>query len=191
MKKLTLAIIAVLGFGFGASAQDTNTDNHTVTITIPEVALLDIELAGSKNISTSFAMPTVAGLNEAGLPIVAPTTGLNTLWLNYSSIVTASGPDVSRTVSVKASGIPAGVEINVTAGTPVFVGGTPGTPVAITSITGTDQPIISGIGSVYTGNGVSSGSNITYSLTAPAASYGSLVAGTTPVTVTYTLSDNP
>lgn len=186
MKKLTLAIIAVLGFGFGVSAQDSNTDNHTVTITIPEVALLDIELAGSKNITTSFTAP-----NEAGLAIIAPTSGLNTLWLNYSSIVTASGPDMSRTVSVKATGLIPGTSLNVTAGTPVITGGgTGGTPVAITAITATDQAIISGIGSVWTGDGVSSGSNITYALTAPAATYASLVAGTSAVTVIYTLSDN-
>ncbi len=186
MKKLTLAIIAVFGFGVSTYAQDTNTDNHTVTITIPEVALLDIELAGSKNITTSFTAPT-----EAGLGIVAPTSGLNSLWLNYSSIVTASGPDMSRTVSVKASGLIAGTALNVTAGVPVITGGgTGGTPVAITAITATDQTIITGIGSVWTGDGVSSGSNITYALTAPASSYGSLVAGTTAVTVTYTLSDN-
>ena len=186
MKKLTLAIIAVLGFGFGASAQDTNIDFHTVTITIPEVALLDIELAGSKNITTTFTAPT-----EAGEAIVAPTTGLGSLWLNYSSIVTASGLDMSRTVSVKASGLIAGTSLNVTAGVPVITGGgTGGSPVAITAITAADQTIISGIGSVWTGDGVNSGSNITYALTAPAASYGSLVAGTTAVTVTYTLSDN-
>lgn len=186
MKKLTLSIIAVLGMSFGALAQaDTKTDNHTITITIPEVALLDIELAGSKNITTAFTSPT-----EAGLAIVAPTTGLNSLWLNYSSVVESSGPDVSRTVSVSATSLVPGTVLNVSAGTPVVAGGSGGTPVAITSITATGQTIISGIGSVYTGDGVGAGSNITYSLTAPAGTYGSLMAGSTPVIVTYTLSDN-
>ena len=189
MKKLTFAIIAVLGMSFGALAQagpDTKTDNHTVTITIPEVALLDIELAGSKNISTAFTAPT-----EAGLGIVAPTAGLNTLWLNYSSIVDPSGPDASRTVSVSSSSVIPGTVLNVSAGTPVITGGgSGGSPLAITAITTTPQTIITGIGSVYTGDGVSSGSNITYSLTAPAATYGSLLAGMTVLTLTYTLSDN-
>jgi hypothetical protein len=191
MKKLTLAIIAVLGMSFGALAQggaggDTKTDNHTITITIPEVALLDIELSGSKNISTAFTSPT-----EAGLRIVAPTSGLNSLWLNYSSVVNPSGPDASRTVSVSSSSLIPGTVLNVSAGTPVITGGgSGGSPVAITAITTTPQTIISGIGSVYTGDGVSSGSNITYALTAPAATYGSLLAGATVLTLTYTLSDN-
>lgn len=189
MKKLTLAIIAVLGMSFGILAQgggDSKTDNHTVTITIPEVALLDIELAGSKNITTAFTAP-----NEAGLAIVAPTSGLNSLWLNYSSVVTSNGPNASRTVSVSATGLVPGTILNVSAGTPVITGGgSGGTPVAITAITGANQNIISGIGSVYTGNGVNSGSNITYALTAPAATYGSLLAGVKAVTLTYTLSDN-
>ena len=187
MKKLTFAIIAVLGMSFGALAQaDTKTDNHTITITIPEVALLDIELAGtSKNISTAFTAPT-----EAGLAIIAPTTGLSSLWLNYSSIVDPAGGDPSRTVSVSATSLVPGTVLNVSAGTPVIAGGTGGTPVAITSISAVGQTIISGIGSVYTGDGVGAGSNITYSLTAPAGAYGSLVAGSTPVIVTYTLSDN-
>ena len=187
MKKLSLAIIAILGMSFGALAQaDTKTDNHTITITIPEVALLDIELAGaSKNISTTFTAPT-----EAGLPITGPTTGLNTLWLNYSSIVESAGADMSRTVTVSATSLVPGTVLNVSAGTPVVAGGSGGTPVAITSITATGQTIISGIGSVYTGDGVGAGSNITYSLTAPAGTYGSLMAGSTPVIVTYTLSDN-
>lgn len=186
MKKLTLAIIAVLGMSFGALAQaDTKTDNHTITIAIPEVALLDIELAGSKNISTAFTAPT-----EAGLPIVGPTAGLNTLWLNYSSIVTSGGTDDSRTISVKATGLAAGILLNVVAGAPVVVGGSGGAPVAITSVSTADQVIMTNIGSVYTGDGVSSGSNIAYALSAPAATYGALIASSTVVTVIYTLSDN-
>ena len=187
MKKLTLSIIAVLGMSFGALAQaDTKTDNHTITITIPEVALLDIELAGaSKNISTTFTAPT-----EAGLPITGPTTGLNTLWLNYSSIVESAGADMSRTVTVSATSLVPGTVLNVSAGTPVVAGGSGGTVSAITAITGAPQNIITGVGSVYTGDGVGAGSNITYTLTAPPAFYGSLIAGATPVTVTYTLTDN-
>ena len=188
MKKLTLSIIAVLGMSFGALAQagpDTKTDNHTITITIPEVALLDIEQASAKNISLAFTAPT-----EAGLAITGPTTGLNTLWLNYSSIIESSGADASRTISVKATGLVAGVLLNVTAGTPVVVGGTGGVPVPITSVTSADQTIVNNIGSVYTGDGISAGSNITYALSAPAGTYGSLIAGTPVVTVIYTLSDN-
>lgn len=187
MKKLTFAIIAVLGFGFnGAFAQDSNNDNHTVTITIPEVALLDIEPAGSKNFSMLFIAPT-----EAGLGITAPAANA-TLWLNYSSIVTAAAPDNIRTVSVKSSTPIPGVGIAVTAGTPVMAtgAGTGGTAGPAVTLTTTDQGIISGIGSCYTGDGAGAGSNVSYGITAAPAAYALLVAGATPVTVTYTLSDN-
>jgi hypothetical protein len=188
MKKLTLAIMALVGFGFnGAFAQDTNTDNHTVTITIPEVALLDIELAASKNFAMAFAAPT-----EAGLGITAPAANA-TLWLNYSSIVTAAAPDNIRTVSVKSSTPIPGVGIVVTAGTPVMAtgAGTGGAPVVAGPLTTTDQTIIGGIGSCYTGDGAGAGSNVSYAISAAPATYASLVAGSTIVTVTYTLSDNP
>ena len=185
MKKLSLAIIAVLGFGFGASAQaDTYFDSHVVTVTIPPVALLDIEAAASKDFTVAFTAPT-----EAGDPIVAPTTGLNTKWLNYSSILNATGPgSTSRKVTVEStSAVPAGITIGVTAGTPTGTG-TPGAsagPVATISTTPAD--VITGIGSVYTGNGTGVGSQLSYAI--GLGTYSSLVAGSVIVTVKYTLVD--
>ena len=38
---------------------------------------------------------------------------------------------------------------------------------------------------------ICAGSNVSYGITAAPAAYALLVAGMTPVTVTYTLSDNP
>ena len=52
-----------------------------------------------------------------------------------------------------------------------------------------DLSIVTGIGSVFTGNGASSGVNLTYNIDAPSATFGSLVAATTAVSVTYTLMD--
>ena len=179
--------MAFVGFGFGAAAQDSNTDNHTVTITIPEVALLDIELAASKNFSMLFVAPT-----EAGLGITAPAADAS-LWLNYSSIVTAAAPDNIRTVSVKSSTTIPGVGIAVTAGTPVMAtgAGTGGTAGAAVTLTVSDQTVITGIGSCYTGDGAGKGSNVSYAISAAPAAYALLVAGSTIVTVTYTLSDTP
>lgn len=182
MKKLSLAVIAVLGLSVGAFAQDNNDDTHDVTIVIPEVALLDIEPTGSKNITQTFVAPT-----EAGLGLTAPTAN-TALWLNYSSIVTAAAPDNSRTISVKASALVPGVNIAIAAGTPGGTG-TLGTPVAVATLATTDAPIMSGVGSCYTGDGAV-GSNLTYTLTTPTGSYSNLVAASTTITVTYTLSDN-
>jgi hypothetical protein len=180
MKKLTLAIIAVLGFGFGASAQaDTYFDSHQVTVTIPPVALLDIEASASKDFTVAFTAPT-----EAGDPIVAPTTGLNTKWLNYSSILPGTG---LRKITVESSAsVPSAITLGVTAGTPTGTG-TPGTGGTVATISMTAQDLITGVGSVYTGNGVSNGSNITYAL--GLGTYSALVSGNIVVTVKYTLID--
>jgi hypothetical protein len=182
MKKLTLAIIAVLGMSFGALAQsDTYFDSHTVTITIPPVTLIDIEQGGAaKDITVAFTAPT-----EAGLPIVAPTTGLNSKWLNYSSIL--SSGVVSRKVTVESTAsVPSAITLGVTAGAPTGTG-TPGTGGTVATISTTPQALITGIGSVYTGDGTGNGSNITYAL--GLGTYSALVVGNIVVSVKYTLLD--
>ncbi|WP_261510142.1 hypothetical protein [Chryseobacterium paludis] len=185
---LSLALIA-LAISANLSAQDTNTDNHTISVTIPEVALVDIEPAATKNITLGFTAPT-----EAGLPII-PSTSNNTLWLNYSSIKSVA--DATRNVSVKLNAIIPGIDIHVTAAAAAGAGaGTLGTPSAQLTLSAADQTIISGIGSAYTGDGANNGHNLTYALAAGSgpggvANYADLQATATAVaTVTYTISDN-
>ena len=182
MKKLTLSIIAVLGFGFGASAQvDTYFDSHQVTVNIPSVALLDIEASASKDFTVAFTAPT-----EAGNPIVAPTAGLNTKWLNYSSILNPGL--LSRKVTVEStSAVPAGITIGVTAGAPTGTGTAGSSAGPVPAISTTPLDVITGIGSVYTGNGTGAGSQLTYAI--GLGTYSALVSGNVIVTVKYTLVD--
>lgn len=192
MKKHKLSLLlslTALAFATQLNAQDSNTDNHTIGITIPEVALVDIEPAASKNITMGFTAPT-----EAGLPITLTGTN-NTLWLNYSSIKSVT--DATRTVSVKLNAVIPGVDIKVTAAAATGSGaGTLGTPSAQLILSAADQTIISGIGSAYTGDGANNGHNLTYALapgsgSGSVAAYADLQATTTAVaTVTYTISDN-
>ncbi|GEN77460.1 hypothetical protein [Chryseobacterium hagamense] len=188
--KFTLALsFAALSATAHLSAQDTNTDNHTITISVPEVALVDIEPAATKNITLGFTAPT-----EAGNPVAANAAN-NTLWLNYSSIKSVADP--TRNVSVKLNAVVPGVDIRVTAAAATGAGGgTLGTPAAQLTLSAADQTIISGIGSAYTGNGANNGHNLTYSL-APGSGPGGVAAyadlqatATTVATVTYTISDN-
>lgn len=185
---LSLSLMA-LAVSAGMNAQDTNTDNHTIAITIPEVALVDIEPAATKNITLGFTAPT-----EAGLPIL-PSASNTTLWLNYSSIKSVADP--TRNVSVKLNAIIPGIDIHVTAAAATGAGGgTLGTPSAQLTLSAVDQTIVSGIGSAYTGNGANNGHNLTYALAAGSgpggvAVYADLQAtATTLATVTYTISDN-
>lgn len=192
MKKLNLSLAVCFltaAFSGGLKAQDTNTDNHTITISIPEVALVDIEPAATKNITLGFTAPT-----EAGNPVTASTSN-NTLWLNYSSIKSVADP--TRNVSVKVNALIPGIDIHVTAAAATGSGaGTLGTPAAQITLSAADQTIISGIGSAYTGNGANNGHNLTYALAAGSgpggvAVYADLQAtATTVATVTYTISDN-
>lgn len=183
---LSVAALAVTG---NVYAQDSNTDFHTIGISIPNVAIVDIEPAASKNITLGFTAPV-----EAGLPIVANAAN-NSLWLNYSSIQTASIP--ARNVTVSISELIPGVDLNLTTAAATGSGdGTLGTPTAAPlTLTVAEQTIVSGIGSAYTGDGANNGHNLTYVL-APGSStgtsnYAGLIASTTAVTtVTYTISDN-
>ncbi|MBL1219209.1 hypothetical protein JET18_00035 [Chryseobacterium sp. L7] len=192
MKKLNLSLAVCFitaAFSGSLKAQDTNTDNHTITISIPEVALVDIEPAATKNITLGFTAPT-----EAGNPIT-PSTSNTTLWLNYSSIKSVADP--TRNVSVSMNALIPGIDIQVTAAAATGSGaGTLGTPSAQLILSAADQTIVSGIGSAYTGNGANNGHNLTYALAAGSgpggvAAYADLQAtATTVVTVTYTISDN-
>ncbi|SFZ95687.1 hypothetical protein SAMN05216324_1128 [Chryseobacterium limigenitum] len=183
--------MSLVAFAMSANlnAQDTNTDNHTITVSIPEVALVDIEPAATKNITLGFTAPT-----EAGLPIT-PNANDTTLWLNYSSIKSVADP--TRNVSVKLNAVIPGIDIHVTAAAATGAGaGTLGTPSAQLTLSAVDQTIVSGIGSAYTGNGANNGHNLTYALAAGSgpggiAAYADLqAAATTVATVTYTISDN-
>lgn len=192
MKKFKFSLsLSLIAFAISAnvSAQDTNTDNHTITISVPEVALVDIEPAATKNITLGFTAPT-----EAGNPILASTAN-TTLWLNYSSIKSVADP--TRNVTVKLNALVPGVDIHVTAAAATGAGGgTLGTPSALITLSAADQTIISGIGSAYTGNGANNGHNLTYAIAAGSgpggvAAYADLQAtATTVATVTYTISDN-
>ncbi|WP_313260794.1 hypothetical protein [Sphingobacterium sp.] len=184
LKSYLVAILLMASLN--AHSQDTNTDFHTITIGVPEVAIVDIEPMASKNIVLGFTAPL-----EAGLPIIADAAN-NSLWLNYSSI--KSETDATRTVSVRLSAVVPGIDIQLTAaGATGSGGGSLGTPSAQLTLTAADQTVISGIGSAYTGDGVSNGHNLSYVI-APSASEGGYAdleaAAATVATVTYTISDN-
>ncbi len=179
MKKLSFAIITLLALGFhGTFAQ---TSSSTATVDIPAYAKL-----GFSGV-TSLTMPLLAS-NTAGSEIVAPTNN-STLWLNYSSITTTAVS--TYTIKVKIGAVIPGVNINLTAATPVMTNGSGagGTGSASQVITAIDQPIVTGIGSCQTGAGDGSGSNLTYAVSVNKAAYASLVKSTPVVTVTYTMAE--
>jgi hypothetical protein len=190
MKRIIVLGLMCLSISFvGLSQADTYFDSHQVTVTIPNVALLDLETsAPSKNFTLNFNAPT-----EAGLKIVNPLSNA-TVWLNYSSIVSGpSGAHPVRKVTVQSNvNPPAGIAFSATASADAGAGGgTVGSTLGNVSIDNTVQDIIENIYSCYTGTGPLKGHQLTYNANVPTGSlaYAQLRAGSTAMTITYTLTD--
>ncbi len=180
-----LAFVSIFLISGALMAQgDTRTDQHDVSVVIPNVALLDLETAGVKNISADFTHN-----GEAGAPLLPPAIN-SSLWLNYSSILTAAVTSRSVTVSISAGSTP-GVNVIVAAAAATSDGvGTLGTIGSPVTLTGTTAPLITSIGSAYTLTGTGKGHQLTYSFGTNTTNFASIVSGTATVTVVYTLVDN-
>ena len=190
MKLQNLFIAASILFTTTVINAQTNEDSHTLTIGIPEVALLDIKsgTTTTNDITLNATAPSVAG------NAVTFNQTDSSLWINYSSIISAKNTSRAVAVSITGGTVPLGTELTVQAGTCSEGGeGTYGTVAnAAVVLTGTPMSIISGIGSTYTGNGTGKGHNLTYRIqqSSLAGSYAQLnFDQSTTLTITYTLSD--
>ncbi|MDP3312193.1 hypothetical protein [Lutibacter sp.] len=189
LTKLFFAAVIVLSAN-AAFAQDTKTANHLVTITIPQVALLDLEVAsGTTDVTLAGTAPS-----EAGLPMTFGAAATNSaIWMNYSSIVKGA---LLRNVTVAITNgtVPTGLKLTVLASAAAGGAGTLGAASTELILTGTAQNIVTAIGSAYTEDGANKGRNLTYQLgyaVDAAANYGALrfVDTAAPLTITYTLTD--
>lgn len=189
MKKIKFIFPAFVAFflTLTSNAQDTGTDTHTIGVKIPAIAILDIEggTGSPANIDIDF---TEAATKEAGTDMLTGPASSNTeLWLNYSSIVAST---LSNKVQVSIDALLDGMDIKVTAGTLSATGeGDRGGSAGEVTLSTTDQDVVTSIGSCYTGDGTSSGRNLTYSIAPKTGDYGSIVANPTghTITVTYTI----
>lgn len=180
---LVLFTFAAFSNLYGQADNDDDIfDNHGVKIIIPNFAILDIEPE-----STTFDLEADEAL-EAGTAITFANAVNNELWLNYSSII-ASGSLRKVTVQLDAA-VPDGLVLEVTASADSNTGagtrgGVSGSAVTLST---TAADIVTGIGSCYTGDGISNGHNLSYALSADVANYGDIVStvGTT-INVTYTI----
>ncbi len=184
-----LFTVAVAVVSFNTYAQDDNTEAHNVVIGIPEVAILDLESAAGTTITLGPTAPT-----EAGLAVAFPSQN-NSIWLNYSSIVgSTTEPSRNVTVQITSGTVPSGTTLEVVASADAGSGdGAVGAPAAAVTLSNAAQNIITGIGSAYTGDGVSKGHNLAYTLdlASGAGSYALLdFDDSNTLEITYTLSDN-
>ena len=187
MKKISLTLAVALAAGTFAFAQDDQDDNHTISFAIPATSILDIEGPGGIN-SINF---TPEAITEAGNAFDFNLSN-SALWLNYSNVKEDALSTRKVTVGM-TNDLPTGMTLTVTAGADAGNGqGTKGTPnaSAITLANGTTSTIITGIGSAYTGNGVSNGHQLTYDLAFDENEFQTLSADLSQsVTITYTIAD--
>ncbi|MDO6676790.1 hypothetical protein MK851_07950 [Tenacibaculum sp. 1B UA] len=186
MKKYYLLLLCTFVV-LATNAQDTNSSTHSITINFSEIAIVDLESGGSADIT----LDATAGVSEAGNPVNFGTVTNNSLWLNYTSIL---GNEANRSITAAITNgtVPAGISLNVTAAADAGNGdGTMGTSSGSVELSGTPQNFITGIGSAYTGNGISNGHNLTYVL--GIADFSALDADNSGalIEVTYTITDTP
>jgi hypothetical protein len=180
MKLINKILLAVLIVGIStAYSQDTNSDNHLVSISIPTVALLDIESAGSNDITLAMAAPA-----EAGDGFADQTD--NSLWLNVTSIVsTGNTRDISVSIDAALTGIDLKVVSAAYSGSGFGSWGTAGSEITLSTAS---QDLVTGIKSGYTLDGANSGFNLTYTATPNTSNFGDIESGNTDITVTYTFA---
>ncbi|MFN3784070.1 MAG: hypothetical protein ACK4R6_09130 [Spirosomataceae bacterium] len=173
------SLITLLFFCFNGLLH-AQTANVTVNLTFPSVALLDVE-PNTENISFTLSAPTDAG------QAIQTVASNSSKWLNFSSAV---GIGVTRRITAQYTGtLPAGVGITLSTANYVGSGaGTLGTAVPIITLSTAAQTIVNSIGGAFTGNGGSTGYNLTF---APILlDYASLRSQSATITVIYTLIDN-
>ncbi|MBU0528668.1 hypothetical protein KKF86_02805 [bacterium] len=179
MKLTRRLVIALLIVSISIAYSDNNTDSHNITLTVPQIALLDIESAGSNDISITLLEPA-----EAGDPLASQTD--NSLWLNVTSIVTSGA---SNDISVSIDQTVPGLDLKVVAA--VYAGsgkGSWGTPNAEVTLTTGDQTLVGGITSGYTANGAGNGFQLTYTVDPDENAFDALVASSPIIEVTYTFA---
>ena len=198
LTKLFFAAVIVLSANASFAQLAPVLASHNVNINIPEVALLDLKSLTGTSITLTGTEPTVAGD-----PMDFSGATNSTIYMNYSSIV--RGALVRNvTVQITSGSVPTGLKLTVKASAATGGAGNLGDEVVgadvdgtfiIPASDGTAAPIVTGIGSAYTGKANGNGRNLTYTLgyaTDAATDYASLrnvdLIGV-PLTITYTLSE--
>ncbi len=154
-------------------------------LSLPEVALIDIEPGINNDIHFVVNPDSESG----GSPSIQETTG-NDLWINYTSALPPTQNSRSVTAEISQGNFPEGIILYVEAS--VYSGsgeGQFGQPTGKTVISNQPRPIISNIGNCYTGNGISNGHLLSFSI--EIEDYGKIqTMGDSEFTIIYTITDN-
>ncbi len=187
MKRTSVLFAFAIVFGISSLyAQDADFQTHNVSISIPNIAILDIETTDDQDVLFNL---DASGL-DAGSEFIIDEENSD-LWINYTSILGASGNQ--RSITVQSSEVPSidGLTLKVIASSHSGTGGgSMGVPTTLVTPSVNPQNIITGIGSSFTGNGNSNGHQLTYHLdfTGDFADLNADLASAV-ITMTYTIID--
>lgn len=171
-------VLVFATLSYYTKAADTNVSSSTLTLGVSEVSLLK---------TSSGVINLTLGHQEAGMPVETSKSD-STARLLISSVITSA----TRTLSAKVSAgsVPTGAHLALMAMQPnaSFVGasGTLGPQVTLDA---TDRPVVTGIGTCYSGTAADDGYPLkfTFGLDLDSGSYGALRA-TTGVQIVVTLT---
>ncbi len=192
MKKVTFLLAAILFLGVSNIAKavatgDKKTDSHNLYIRVDKQAMVSVVGSGT----TDLRFESEAISKVGGEVTFKATNGNNSLWLNYSSIVSSQG---TNSISASISSLPKGLKVQVVASAKSADGakGQTGTGKTAYLKTGTGATIVDDIKSCYTGTGERFGHKLVYSVVADGEDYDKIVeaAGGQPFVVTYTITEN-
>ena len=166
-----------------AVADIVSGDTISLAITVSSIAAVQVT-------GTALQFSVDPPLSAGDLPVITETANDPT-YIQYTSVVPTAQ---TRTIDVQSdTAMPAGLKLNIRAGTPTGHGGL-GTPVAggimidSTYTAATDQTLLSGITSCATGTGGTQGAPIYYTLAIDEATFANLTTdGAAAITITYTL----
>lgn len=156
-----------------------------VFFSVPEIALVDIESTSSNNINFK-----VIPSNESGGTPEIRESNNESLWINYSSALRNLRSSRSIVAEISNGTIPDGILIYLKASNYAGTGkGHHGNPTDKINLTNQPKPIITEIGSCYTGDGINNGHLLSFSI--EVTDYSKMRATEElDFTVLYTITDN-
>lgn len=152
--KTIVGVVVFLMLTHIVYAQESNTVKVPVLLEIPAKA--SVQLIGS-NLTLNYSKN-----NSSDVQVLTPSSA-GKCWINYSSIVNF-GTSNTIYASLGDGNVPAEISIKLKVGKDVWAGaGQTGQPTEPITLSSFPQPIITNIGSCYTGQGEGKGHELTYS----------------------------
>jgi len=149
--------LAILVFGVSPAFSQNESGSINVRFSIPEVAVISVE-PNYNNIEFSVS----ASADPGGEPVVEQVSG-ESVWINYSSAIRKNGNKRSINAQLTDNSLPDGISFYIEASAASLFGSVnQGISTGKVKITKEPRPIISGIGSCFTGDGVYMGHELRY-----------------------------